>query len=308
MMNDALEESLTSRSRVRPFALKDAPALIEAVFPAQKVSFEAQRERKAGAGQTLTALGSYWKGRKQLILVRAIVLGSLLPQTDDAEKDLEIFEKLMAFDEGGLARREPKISPAEIARRIELANPWSYFTASFRGDTEDAEEIEGAQFPLDVGDYPGLTIRWRRDIDPETKLDLLSRALATYTTYEERAGICKRPEEMDQDALYAPIWPAVNAHLGASRHRGSLSSRAGGAARNLALRPPAPGRRHLLRRRLHPFRGRPARVRCLRLGSQPHRLHADLGSAERHRCCTAEARRDRAGAAGGGRGGGSRNH
>jgi putative DNA methylase len=214
MMNDALEESLTSRSRVRPFALKDAPALIEAVFPAQKVSFEAQRERKAGAGQTLTALGSYWKGRKPLILVRAIVLGSLLPQTDDAEKDLEIFEKLMAFDEGGLARREPKISPAEIARRIELANPWSHFTASFKGDPEDAEEIEGAQFPLNVDDYPGLTIRWRRDIDPETKLDLLSRALATYTTYEERAGLCKRPKEMDQDALYAPIWPAVNAHLG----------------------------------------------------------------------------------------------
>jgi len=45
-----------------PYALRDAPALIESVFPAQKISFEAQRERKAGAGQTLTALGSYWKG------------------------------------------------------------------------------------------------------------------------------------------------------------------------------------------------------------------------------------------------------
>jgi putative DNA methylase len=199
---------------LQPFALKDAPALIEAVFPAQKVSFEAQRERKAGAGQTLTALGSYWKGRKPLILVRAIVLGSLLPQTDDAEKDLEIFEKLMAFDEGGLARREPKISPAEIARRIVLANPWSYFTASFKGDPEDAEEIEGAQFPLDVDHYPGLTIRWRRDIDEADKLDLLERTLATYTTYEERAALCKRSEEMDQAVLYAPVWSAVNAHLG----------------------------------------------------------------------------------------------
>ena len=199
---------------LEPFALKDGPALIEAVFPAQKVSFEAQRERKAGAGQTLTALGSYWKGRKPLILVRAIVLGSLLPQTDDAEKDLEIFEKLMAFDDGGLARREPKISPAEIARRIELANPFTYFTASFKGDVEHAKEIEGAQFPLDLEDYPGLTIRWRRDIDEADKLDLLAKALATYATYEERAGVCKRPEEMDQDALYAPIWLAVNAHLG----------------------------------------------------------------------------------------------
>jgi putative DNA methylase len=73
---------------IEPFALKDAPALIEAVFPAQKVSFEAQRERKANLGQTLTALGSYWKGRKPLILVRAILLGSLRPQTEGPEQDL----------------------------------------------------------------------------------------------------------------------------------------------------------------------------------------------------------------------------
>jgi len=210
----ATEANSPRSSQLRPFALRDAPALIEAVFPAQKVSFEAQRERKAGPGQTLTALGSYWKGRKPLILVRAIVLGSLLSQTDDAEKDLELFEKLMAFDEGGLARRAPKISPAEIARRIELADPWTYFAASFKGDADDADEIEGAQFPLDVDDFPGLAIRWRRDIDQADKLDLLAKSLATYPTYEERAALCKRPEELDQDALYAPIWPAVNAHLG----------------------------------------------------------------------------------------------
>jgi putative DNA methylase len=53
--------------RIDPFALRYAPALIEAVFPAQKISAEAQRERKAQADQTLTALGSYWKGRKPLI-------------------------------------------------------------------------------------------------------------------------------------------------------------------------------------------------------------------------------------------------
>ncbi|HYN79508.1 MAG TPA: DUF1156 domain-containing protein, partial [Lamprocystis sp. (in: g-proteobacteria)] len=199
---------------LRPFALKDAPALIEAVFPAQKVSFEAQRERKAGAGQTLTALGSYWKGRKPLILVRAIVLGSLLPQTDDAEKDLEIFEKLMAFDEGGLARREPKIGPADIAQRVALEEPWNYFTASFKGNPQDNQEIADAQFPLDLDLYPGFSIRWRRDIDEADKLDLLARALATWPTYEERAALCKRSEEMDQAALYAPIWPTVNAHLG----------------------------------------------------------------------------------------------
>ena len=260
MTVDVTSDAAAGPCGLQPFALRDAPALIEAVFPAQKVSFEAQRERKAGAGQTLTALGSYWKGRKPLILVRAIVLGSLLPHTDDPEKDLEIFEKLMAFDEGGLARREPKISPADIAQRVALEEPWNYFIASLKGNSRDAEEalahradhsetggrgfsrspplrgplpakastsssglgsdddgpepIADAQFPLDLDLYPGLSIRWRRDIDPTDKLDLLARALATWPTYEERAGLCKRPEEMDQTALYAPIWPAVNAHLG----------------------------------------------------------------------------------------------
>jgi len=68
-----------------PFSLRDAPALIERVFPAQKIGVEAQKERKAGAGQTLTALGSHWKGRKPLVLVRACVLASLLPASDDPE-------------------------------------------------------------------------------------------------------------------------------------------------------------------------------------------------------------------------------
>ena len=105
-------------SLVIPFSLKDAPSLIERMLPVQKLSAEAYKEREGKQGKTLTTLGSYWKGRKPLILVRSIVLGSLLPQTDDPEKDLEIFEQLMAFDEGGLARRTPKLKPADVARPL----------------------------------------------------------------------------------------------------------------------------------------------------------------------------------------------
>lgn len=43
-------DAVAATGSLQPFALKDAPALIESVFPAQKISFEAQRERKAGAG------------------------------------------------------------------------------------------------------------------------------------------------------------------------------------------------------------------------------------------------------------------
>lgn len=177
-----------------PFALKDAPALIETVFPAQKVSFEAQTERKAGRAQTLTGLGSFWKGRKPLILVRAIVLGSLLPPTEDTEADLGVFEKLMAFDDEGVARRAlaaNAFSAKNLQEMIPISSPECYFSG--RG--------------------------WRRDITDDDKLVLYRLALATLSSYEEKANLCKRPEEVDQDWLYAPVWSVINqhyAHLGLS--------------------------------------------------------------------------------------------
>jgi putative DNA methylase len=175
-----------------PLALKDAPALIETVFPAQKVSFEAQSERKAVAAQTLTGLGSYWKGRKPLILVRAIVLGSLLPPTENAEADLAVFEMIMAFDDESLARRAlaaNAFSVTQLQEMIPVADPERYFGAR----------------------------SWRRDITDDDKLELYRRALATFGSYEEKAVLGKRPEEVDQEWLYAPAWAAINqhyAHLG----------------------------------------------------------------------------------------------
>ncbi|MFM5153232.1 anti-phage-associated DUF1156 domain-containing protein [Aeromonas hydrophila] len=174
------------------FALKDAPSLIESVFPAQKVSFEAQSERKAVQSQTLTGLGSYWKGRKPLILVRAIVLGSLLPRTDNVKADLAIYEKLMAFDDESLARRAlaaNAFSVTELQEMIPIADPERYFGAR----------------------------SWRRDITDADKLVLYRLALARLSSYEEKSCIGKRPEELDQEWLYAPVWAEVNrhyAHLG----------------------------------------------------------------------------------------------
>ena len=197
-----------------PLALKDAPALIEAVFPAQKISYEAQTERKAVAAQTLTGLGSYWKGRKPLILVRAIVLGSLLPQTGDGEKDLEIFEKLMAFDDHGLVLRafaQNDFKPKDIAARITLSNPWDYFTFTGQSALTDNDPLLNLECPFDA-DQEGISLRWARDAADGEKLQLIERVLATFSTYEEKAGFCKRPEEVDQNLLYAPIWPEVNAH------------------------------------------------------------------------------------------------
>ncbi len=90
---------------LQPHECQDKPALIEHLFPVQKISAESFKEQMAGAGKTLTAVGSYWKGRKPLILNKACVLGTLLPVSDDLLKDLEIFEMLMGMDNESLKKR-----------------------------------------------------------------------------------------------------------------------------------------------------------------------------------------------------------
>jgi putative DNA methylase len=103
---------------LKPFEWKDKPALIEHLFPVQKLSVESFKEQMAGAGKTLTALGSYWKGRKPLILNKACILGALLPATKDRLKDLQIFEMLMGMDKASLAKRLGRISPVQIAKQL----------------------------------------------------------------------------------------------------------------------------------------------------------------------------------------------
>ena len=89
-------------------------SFIERQFPVSKISKESYKERKASQGQTITGLGKWW-GRKPLILVRAAILGCLHPSTDNPEKDMDIFLKLLSMDEEGLLlRREKNIPVAEL--------------------------------------------------------------------------------------------------------------------------------------------------------------------------------------------------
>ena len=183
-------------SKLIPFALKYTPNLIESgIFPVQKLSYEAQRERKSGSGQTLTGLGSYWKGRKPLILVRAVILGLLLPKTNSPAADMTIFEKLLAFDNHGLARRAyagKKITPNNIIQsEVKIENYSNYFDLPNRNSNK---------------------YRWKRNISETTKLELIEQYLATHSTYTERANLCQRPEEINQDWLYQPIWNFIRDH------------------------------------------------------------------------------------------------
>src|SRR5882672_1914504 len=80
------------------------PTFIETQFPIARLSAEAYKERKANNGQTLTRLGKWW-GRKPLILVRASILGMLMPASNDAKKDREIFLKILTMDDDGTWER-----------------------------------------------------------------------------------------------------------------------------------------------------------------------------------------------------------
>ena len=82
-------------------------AFIETQFPIARLSAESYKERKANNGQTLTRLGKWW-GRKPLILVRAAILGMLMPASADAKKDREVFLQILTMDDDGAwARCKP---------------------------------------------------------------------------------------------------------------------------------------------------------------------------------------------------------
>lgn len=194
-------------SKVVPFSLKDAPALIERLLPVQKLSAEVYKERMAGAGQTLTALGSYWKGRKPLILNKACILGCLLPATGDDRRDLEIFEKLTAMDdESFAARAKRRPRPKEILSKLAISRVSDYFES-------EPEGVLPLSAPIDFGDdsLDGVKVRWREDIPLVDRLRLETQMIPE-GSYRDRVEASNRPEEVDD--VHDHIWEAVNAHLG----------------------------------------------------------------------------------------------
>jgi putative DNA methylase len=194
-------------SKVVPLSLSETPALIERLLPVQKLSAEAYKENMSNIGKTLTALGSYWKGRKPLILAKACVLGSLLPTTDDAKRDLEIFEMLMGMDDlsfAARAKRRPK--PKEILAALSLARLRDYFEVL-------PDEALPASAPVDWSNpaYASTKISWRVDL-PERERRRLEAQLLPTASYRERVGVSRRPEEAPD--VHDHIWVEVNAHLG----------------------------------------------------------------------------------------------
>ncbi len=193
---------------ITPFSLRGAPALIENLLPVQKLSAEAYKEQMAVQGKTLTALGSYWKGRKPLILNKACILGCLLPATHDRARDLEIFEKLMAMDDESFVvrwKRHPK--PRDIISTLAIARITDYFVV-------EPEDVLPTAGPVDWSNpaYDAVKIAWRKDIS-ELERRRLEAQMLPKAPYRERVDQAQRPEEV-MDTVHDHIWAAVNDHLG----------------------------------------------------------------------------------------------
>lgn len=197
---------------VTPFSLKNSPALIERLLPVQKLSAEAYKEQMAGNGKTLTALGSFWKGRKPLILAKACILGCLLPATDEPARDLEIFEKLMAMDDESFVPRWPRHPrPKEILATLSMACITDYFTVEPEGTLPSSAPVDWSN-PA----YATVTIDWREDLTELEKRRIEAQMLPLMS-YRQRVNQAKRPEEV-ADTVHDHIWDGVNGHLGTRAH------------------------------------------------------------------------------------------
>ncbi|MDN5331488.1 MAG: putative methylase [Tepidanaerobacteraceae bacterium] len=162
-------------------------SFIEVQFPVSKVSKESYKERKAGSGQTLTGLGKWW-GRKPLILVRAALLGLLMPASDNPKKDMEIFLKILTMDEEGLwLRKKQSIPIKEIYENLSEEERERYF-----------ENNNGK-------------ITYKKNVTKKEK-EQLQKLVFNRLSYDEKLKYCVRPEEIDN--LPESEWQVINQHLG----------------------------------------------------------------------------------------------
>ena len=183
------ESGADTRPRVPARPAPAGPSFIETQFPVSRLSKESYKERKANYSQTLTGLGKWW-GRKPLVLVRAVLLGLLMPASGDPRRDRDVFLALLTMDDEGLWRRK--------RRAIPLREVWRGLTAAERG----------AWFAPDTDpDRPRL----RKGLTAADR-ERLQRLVFDRLGYDEKLVWCDRPEHVDGPPPEA--WAAINAHLG----------------------------------------------------------------------------------------------
>ncbi|BBC70894.1 DNA methylase [Altererythrobacter sp. B11] len=214
---------MTNATNVTPLSLKDAPSLIERLWPAQKISKESEAERKSVSSQTLTGLGSYWKGRKPLILNRACILGALLPATDDPETDLEIFEALMMIDDRGFVERHGE--GARHYARLALAHGGLSQEETRRSFVvKDGREFTSLEsLSEEALAEAGNRLRWSPQMLDSGRWRNMAEKILAKVPYNDKVDLSLRPEYLEEEPdarvrHYGHVWAKANAHLGTDAH------------------------------------------------------------------------------------------
>ena len=184
-------------------------SFMEVQFPVSKISKESYKERKAGQSQTLTGLGKWW-GRKPLILVRATILGLLMPATDDPIKDREIFLKILMMDSDGIwSRKNKAIKDATIIENLSLKELKEYFEVPVDLFSEEVESQE--KLIRQAIRKNSESIDWKKGLSKQAK-EKATKLAFDRLSYDDRLEYCLRPEETKLDDKAA--WIAINQHLG----------------------------------------------------------------------------------------------
>ncbi len=183
-------------------------SFIEVQFPVSKVSKESYKERKANLGQTITGLGKWW-GRKPLILVRATILGLLMPASSDPVKDREIFLKILMMDQEGLWKRKIKtINDITIIENLTLKELKEYFEVPidlFMDQVMDQNQLIKKAFKTDLS-----LLKWKNGISKIIK-EKAAKLAFSRLSYDEKLEHSLRPEEVHLKDSEG--WEQINSHL-----------------------------------------------------------------------------------------------
>ena len=184
------------------------PTFIETQFPIARLSAESYKERKANNGQTLTGLGKWW-GRKPLILVRASIVGMLMPASDNPKRDREIFLKILTMDDDGTWQRCKGEIPAAAWREAapsEIKNEYFGGHGFKQGLSDEEKEEVCAQI------WESLSTEQQQLLDAQRRRPVNDRFAFDGLPYAERLNHCERPENIVGPT--AAVWTEINAHLG----------------------------------------------------------------------------------------------
>ena len=178
------------------------PGLIERLLPVQKLSARSTRNRWLCTGKTLTALGSYWKGRKPLILNKACILGCRLPATDDPRATSKSSRSSWRWTTNPSSPAGPADQAQEILATLSIARIADYFTAKPGGVLPESGPVDWSQ-----PEYEKVKVAWREAL-PELERRRLEAQMLPKVCYRERVEEAKRPEEV-MDIVHDHIWDAV---------------------------------------------------------------------------------------------------